>query len=63
MSDISTAAMTASDAGGTAKAKPVCATRSFPARDTLMEFVSSAPGFSSEAALFVDLLEIRIPLR
>ena len=57
------AAMTASDAGGTAKAQPVSATRPLPGRDTLMEFVSGAPGFSSEAALFVDLLESRIPLR
>ena len=65
MSDFATVATPPSrpDAGDKAKAKPVSAMRPLPARDTLMEFVSCAPGFSSEAALFVDLLESRMPLR
>ena len=65
MSRFSTAAMSASrpDTGGMAKARPESAMRPLPARDTLMEIISCTPGFSSEAMLFVDLLESRIPLR
>ena len=63
MSKFSTTPTTGSrpDAGGVAR--PESAMHPLPARDTLMEFVSCASGFSSEATLFVDLLESRMPLR